>query len=76
MGERSRISIICKGRVPGTSVRCGEQLLDSDGESFFILTTGGELQLQLDPPRITCPRCGYRTVLNARSKKRLHSGSV
>jgi hypothetical protein len=56
--------VICKGTVPGTMDVCGSQLLLTDGIGFFLSSESGVVfQIELDPPRVKCPVCGYKTRL-------------
>lgn len=61
--------IYCKGTVPATGLRCGARLVETDGERFYFRGAAGEdFLLELDPPRVLCVRCGYRTRLRYRSR--------
>jgi hypothetical protein len=66
MQKAPRTKIICKGTIPGTNRRCGADLLETDGVNFFIKTGDGlELLLELNPPKVKCNICGYKTILGA-----------
>jgi predicted Zn-ribbon and HTH transcriptional regulator len=52
------------GTIPGTSEMCGADLLETDGTQFFMRSLTGEtFTLELDPPRLCCRKCGYKTRL-------------
>jgi predicted Zn-ribbon and HTH transcriptional regulator len=57
------------GTIPGTSEMCGADLLETDGTQFFMRSLTGEtFTLELDPPRLCCRKCGYKTRLKYSSK--------
>jgi hypothetical protein len=64
MSAGNAISVICKGTLPGSSIACGNELVRTDGVQFFIANAGIVMVLELDPPRIVCSKCGYKTRLN------------
>lgn len=59
MNERT--AILCKGTMPGTLSACGATVCETDGENYFL--PASDIAFEIDPPRVTCPRCGYRTRL-------------
>lgn len=61
--------IRCMGTIPGTSEICGSDLIETDGRQFYLQSPIGEkFMLELDPPRLCCTKCGYKTRLRYSQK--------
>jgi len=58
-------TIFCHGIRPETSIRCGLELCDTDGE-YFENRDGVKFKILGRHLRIICPNCGYSTRMHYR----------
>ncbi len=62
--QRPRKPVRCKGYIPGTNIKCQNELCETDGE--FLYVTFGLREMAMEPkktdnPFLRCEECGYET---------------
>lgn len=63
--------IICRGTIPGTSIKCRAELVETDGRQFFVVAGGAVYAIEIDPNRVVCRHCGYKTRLRYQDSKKV-----